>query len=94
MFSLKHVIWNGGFETIYQAKEVRAKFPDPLVDSIGQPGARCITPEFVAFDEMNGDVRKLEFGTVYVMNESGKTVSKYDICPTKVGSTGVPVPSA
>jgi hypothetical protein len=74
MLTLKHIIWNGGFETIYQAKEVRAKFPEPKT-SDGPMGG----PEFVAFDLPNGDVRTIKFGRVYVMNEAGKTVSKYEL---------------
>ncbi len=74
MLTLKHIIWDGGFETIYQAKEVRAKYPEPKT-SVGPQGG----PEFVAFDLPNGDVRKLDFGKVYIMNEGGKTVSSYDM---------------
>ena len=74
MLTLKHIIWDGAFETLYQAKEVRAKYPEPKI-SDGPIGG----PVFVAFDLPNGEVRQLHFGKVYVMNEAGKTVGKYDM---------------
>jgi hypothetical protein len=81
MLTLKHIIWDGGFETIYQAKEVRAKYPE--ANTSGGPKGG---PEFVSFDLPNGDVRKLDFGKVYVMNGDGKTVSSYNL-----GNEPIPV---
>lgn len=76
MLTLKHVIWNGDFETVYEAKQVRVRHQDRTPDTF--PGQK--TPIiFVAFDLPNGDVMELTFGEVYVINELGKTVTKYVI---------------
>jgi len=74
MLTLKHIIWDGGFETIYQAKEVRAKYLEPKTSDGPRGGL-----EFLAFDLPSGEVRTLKFGKAYVMNEAGKTVSSYDM---------------
>ena len=76
MLTIKHVIWNGDFETIYQAKEVRAKYREHSkgAGSINEPSAL----DFIAFDTPNGAVNQITHGKVYVMNEAGKTVSTYD----------------
>ena len=86
MLTVKHIIWGGGFETLYQAKQVRAKFPDRK--SVGAP-APAEGPEFVAFDLPNGEVWKLDGGKVYVMNENGKTVASYDVGACVQGETNV-----
>lgn len=78
MLTVKHVIWGGDFETLYQAKEVRAKYPERMSSDAPQGEA-----EFVAFDLPNGGVHKIEFGKVYVMNEAGRTVGKYDVGATQ-----------
>lgn len=72
MLTLKHIIWNGGFETVYQAKQVRSKYREPRTND----GPHAL--EFVAFDLPNGDVHTLTFGKIYVMNEAGRTVASYD----------------
>lgn len=68
MLTIKQVL-SWGFETIYTAKQVRAKIDPPDCQSGGE--------KFVAFDLDDGSVFKITEGTVYVMNERGKTVGRY-----------------
>ena len=76
MLTLKHIIWEGDFETIYEAKQIRVRHKDRTPDAI--PGSK--TPiEFIAFDLPNDEVMTLTFGKIYVINELGKTVTTYDI---------------
>jgi hypothetical protein len=75
MLTVKHILWDGGFETLYQAKEVRMKRRDPQCSPRSLPEPI----EFVVFDCPNGDLHSLYAGTVYVMNEAGRTVAKYEI---------------
>jgi hypothetical protein len=70
MLTIKQVL-SWGFETIYTAKQVRAKIDPP------QSTPTSAETNFVAFDLDDGSVFKITQGTVYVMNERGKTVGKY-----------------
>ena len=82
MFTIKHVISAGGFETVYAAKQVRVKRKD-----LDNPmSTRCV--EFVEFDCPNGDVRTIDNGKIYVMNEDGRTVASYEIGKLADSSVG------
>lgn len=73
MLTIKHIIWNGGFETLYEAQQVRAKSHEPENSS---GGIREL--DFIAFDDRQGNVQTISDGLVYVMNDTGKTIAKYD----------------
>lgn len=74
MLTIKHVL-SWGYETIYTAKEVRAKLLQPGACQ----GLAVDDDQFVAFDRPDGSVHKITSGTVYVMNDTGRTVSKYEL---------------
>ena len=86
MLTVKHIIWDGGFETLYQAKQIRVKREEPRCAP--SPGSENI--EFVAFDLPNDDVFTIRDGLVYVMNEVGKTIAKYDFRTASDGSGETP----
>lgn len=64
MMTIKHISISGE-ERLFEAKSVRLSSNE--------------TPETVWFTTPDGKQEPLTGGTVYVMNDNGKTVSRFDI---------------
>ena len=79
MFTVKHIL--GGIDHLYQAPEVRA-------GSLREQSGKISDPDFVAF-EYGGETRTLRDGMIWIMNEGGKTVGKYDLRQTGYGAMSV-----
>ena len=82
MFTVKH-IRIGGDEDILEASTVRFSPGFGEVDAVS--GSNVPSTVWISIRD-GGDERPLTGGTVFVMNEAGKTVSRYDI-----GASQVPI---
>lgn len=87
MFTIKH-IHIGGDEDIHQCEAVRYSMPtSALPSSHGDSPQSSATPATI-WVVMRGDFveRTLTGGTIFVMNDAGKTVARYDL-----GASPVPI---
>ena len=71
MLTVKHISLSG-IETIYPASSVEFR---PAATKDCAPASDSV----LAFTEQHYVVAELTGGTVFVMNEHGKTVSRYDL---------------
>lgn len=70
MMTVKHITLSGA-ETLFQTKQARF--------TPAKQGESDVAPPTVWFEAENGAELPLTGGTVFVMNDSGKTVARYDI---------------
>lgn len=73
MFTIKHIELSGT-ETLYQAAK-----------PVFHPKDNSLRAA-IEFDVANNEVARLEGGTVFVMNDGGKTIARYDL-----GASNVPL---
>lgn len=89
MLTVKHV-GDTGNETIYPATEVSynpnigsgSVGGDPNIKHVQSIGCVWYT------DPRSSEIKSLEGGTVYVMNETGKTIATYRMAPEPFGQIG------
>lgn len=79
MFTIKHVATDGNEELHYGS--------NPKYISLGSLEGRERGNSVVNYTDVKGDKHTIRWGKVYIMNDSGKTVSTYDLGSPNVGST-------
>lgn len=80
MFTIKHLTSTGA-ESLYPAIEV--SYMPAFADQIARGGAR----DTVWYtDPRTREIKSIEFGTVYVTNETGATVATYRLSDNAVGT--------
>lgn len=79
MFTIKHLSPHGN-ESLYEAREV-IFLPAPPSPGYSQPaGTSTVSLSNFQFKPADSNAfEELSDGTVYVMNDAGSTVSKYDL---------------
>ena len=82
MLTIRH-IHLGGEEDIFAVASFRYA---PGTEKVGQQGQSATPQTIWVRDVAPGDERPLTGGTVFVMNENGKTVARYDL-----GASPVPL---
>lgn len=81
MLTVKHIDVMGG-ESVFPAKDVRYtpnKFTMTGVTADGRRTGKVCPDGQIHIDMEDGSIRHLIGGTIYVMNDKGATVAKYDM---------------
>lgn len=81
MFTIKHITLSGT-EIIYSGEHIRFE-PEGLCVSTNPNSS---SPAMVSFFHAKGHQVEIGGGTVFVMNDAGKTVARYDL-----GASPVPI---
>lgn len=78
MFTIKHIAWGGAAEILHETDQVRVSRAESFDNSFGSGDLRSIE-----FEDGRGDVQTITEGLVYVTNDVGKTIAKYEFCSSK-----------